>query len=778
MNKKGLFFTLVLLVVAFIAYQLYFFALNVRDTPTTLWNGRLNPKLTLNHSDYAQVGVQFRPRSDGYITGMRFYKDPQMKSSHSGYLWSGGGQLLATATFTDETPSGWQEAAFPRPVQVLKDLVYMATTDVIENQHAETRDYFPVYSIQGSLLHAENGVFSHKLDELPKESSNSNFWVDVTYYSSIAVKNNGLPDLPPTGPGGPILIITSAENPSSAYYEEILKAEGLNLFKTEEIKRVTSTLLNHYDVVILAEMPLDDSQAKMLSDWVMNGGNLIAMRPDKKLASLFGLTPTKSILSEGYLLIDKEKVPGLVEETIQYHGDADKYDSNDATTIALLYKNATDPTSHPAVTLRKVGSGNAAAFTYDLAKSIIATRQGNINWAHQKRDLFFLRRKNGLSAIIPTDLFYPHFVNLDKVEIPQADEQQRLLANIILQINQNKKPLPRFWYLPNGKKAVFLHALDDHANVGTATKQTFNRLKERSPKGSSALDWGPFRATSWFYVGIPLTDSEAKSYFDEGFEMGDHVSTLCKNWTPSTIKKFFYKDLREFQNVYPSLPPQKTNRTHCVVWSDWSTEPIVELYNQIRLDSNYYYYPANWVKNHPGLFTGSGFPMPYTDINSVTIPVYQATTQLTNESGLSYPEASLALINQALGPKGYYGIFTTHDDFTHKLDFLDPLIEVAIQNGISIVSAQQILTWLEGRNSSSFEIRNWHDNFLNLKINIGKGASYLQAMLPIKNLDLVLDSITRKKEVVSYTKETIKGITYAIFLVEDGDYEVNYIPAL
>ena len=48
------------------------------------------------------------------------------------------------------------------------------------------------------------------------------------------------------------------------------------------------------------------------------------------------------------------------------------------------------------------------------------------------------------------DLFYgaytydpqPDWVDLDKVAIPQADEQQRLLANLIIQITSTKNPCP------------------------------------------------------------------------------------------------------------------------------------------------------------------------------------------------------------------------------------------------------------------------------------------------------------------------------------------------
>ena len=50
----------------------------------------------------------------------------------------------------------------------------------------------------------------------------------------------------------------------------------------------------------------------------------------------------------------------------------------------------------------------------------------------------------------------PDWVNLNTVQVPQADEQQRLLTNLIQLMNIRRKPLPRFWYLPNGFKAAVI----------------------------------------------------------------------------------------------------------------------------------------------------------------------------------------------------------------------------------------------------------------------------------------------------------------------------------
>jgi hypothetical protein len=249
---------------------------------------------------------------------------------------------------------------------------------------------------------------------------------------------------PDSGPGGPILVITRSSNPFSQYYAEILRAEGLNEFALRDISTVSAATLGGYDVAILGDMTLTAAQVTMLSDWVGGGGNLIAMRPDPQLAALLGLSGGATTLANAYVKVDTSRAPGagIVADTIQYHGTATRWSLNGATSVATLYSDASTATTSPAVALRDVGTngGQAAAFTFDLARSIVLTRQGNPAWEGQERD--------GTSPVRSDDMFFggataTDWVNLAKVGIPQADEQQRLLANLIGTVAADRKPLPR-----------------------------------------------------------------------------------------------------------------------------------------------------------------------------------------------------------------------------------------------------------------------------------------------------------------------------------------------
>src|SRR4051794_1092115 len=465
-----------------------------------------------------------------------------------------------------------------------------------------------------------------------------------------------LPD-PNQGPGGPILVITSSSATYGKYYAEILRTEGFNEFSVMDIGAVTDTVLGNYDVAILAPTTLTSGQVATLSNWVNGGGNLIAMQPDVQLAGLLGITTAGTTLADAYLAVDTSTAPGngIVSRVIQFHGTANRYTLNGAASVATLYSSFTTATPNPAITLRSVGTsgGHAAAFVYDLAKSVVYTRQGNPAWAAQERD--------GVTPIRSDDKFYgaatgnvqPDWVDLDnEVAVPQADEQQRLLANLILHMNFAKRPLPRFWYFPLGKKAVLVMTGDDHANGGTAGR--FDQYMAASPAGCNVANWECIRATSYIFVEPQnLSATQAASYTAKGFEVGLHINTDCADFTPATLESIYSSQISGFTSTYTSSPVPVTMRHHCIAWSDWVTAAKTQLNHGIRLDTSYYFWPPAWANNRPGHFTGSAMPMRFADLDGTLINVYNLPSQMTDESGQTYPFTSDLLLSAAVGSQGY-----------------------------------------------------------------------------------------------------------------------------
>lgn len=108
-----------------------------------------------------EIGVKFRSTLYGLITGIRFYKGTSNTGAHVGNLWTTSGTQLATATFTNETASGWQQVGFATPVAVTANTVYVASYFAPNGGYAFDSFYFANGGFQNGPLYflrdGENG---------------------------------------------------------------------------------------------------------------------------------------------------------------------------------------------------------------------------------------------------------------------------------------------------------------------------------------------------------------------------------------------------------------------------------------------------------------------------------------------------------------------------------------------------------------------------------------------------------------------------------------------
>ena len=505
------------------------------------------------------------------------------------------------------------------------------------------------------------------------------------------------------------------------------------------------------------------------------------MRPDKQLAGLLGLTDAGTILSNAYLQVATATEPGagIVGSTIQFHGTADRYSLNGATSIATLYSTATTATSNPAVTLRSVGTsgGQAAAFTYDLARSVVYTRQGNPAWAGQERD--------GVVGIRPDDLFYgaragdvqPDWVDTNKIAIPQADEQQRLLVNLITVMERDKLPLPRFWYLPRGEKAVVVMSGDDHSpgQAAGGTASHFDRYKALSPAGCVVANWDCVRSSSYVYPNSTLTNAQAAGYVADGFEIGLHplVSSCPDDADLRGGARHFLRHAADLVagEVHerpgarrPAARTASTGRTgsrtppsSSGAGSGWTRTTTTTR--------------APWIGAKPGFMNGGGFPMRFASLNGAPVDVYQQNTNMTDESTTSFSTTIAALLDNAIGPLGYYGAFgaNMHTDTAAPHPGAEAIVSAALARSVPVVSYRQLLGWVDGRNGSTIRGLSRSGGTLTFVLTVGAGANGLQAMLPVQGSSGTLTAITRAGSPVAYSVQTIKGVQYAALRSRHGE---------
>ncbi len=580
------------------------------------------------------------------------------------------------------------------------------------------------------------------------------------------------------GPGGPILVITSSTNPFSSFYAEILRNEGYNEFATADISTISAATLASYDTAILGEMALTTAQVQTLSTWVTAGGNLVAMRPDQKLASLLGLSATGTTLADSYLQVDTTSGPGvgITGQTMQFHGTADGYSLSGASAVATLYSDATTPTADPAVTLRTVGTsgGQAAAFAYDLARSVVYTRQGNPAWAGQDRD--------GIAPIRTNDLFMgdgqPDWVDLNKVAIPQADEQQRLLGNLITQLTIDRKPLPHFWYLPAGKKAVVVLTGDDHANGGTVGR--FDHLIAQSPPGCVVDAWECVRMSSYIFPGTPITDQQAKALRGAGLRDRDAFLGLRRGGVRGLHARHIGDGLRP-----PRSGRGRAAAEHRARYLD--PHPLRGLE---RLGDRAQGRARARRPPRHGLLLLAG-PMgagPTRSLHRFWLAHALRRHRRNHDRRVpggnpverrSQPELARHhqhAARQCARPARL--LRRCHGQRPHRLLLLAALRRRcrfgAGARGVSVVSGEQMQTWLDGRNASSFQSITWNGSHLGFDVAVGVGSEGLQALLPATSNGRPLTGITRNGSSVSFTTETVKGISYARFATAPGHYIASY----
>ncbi|MDM4718578.1 DUF4082 domain-containing protein [Micromonospora sp. WMMA1363] len=163
--------------------------------PNTLFGQRVPKRPAVADGAAVELGVRFTPQTDGYVTGVRFYKGTGNTGTHLGRLWTKSGQLLADGTFADETASGWQSLSFGSPVPVTAGVTYVASYFAPNGSYAGDDWFFTSDWTSGPLTAPQsaagggNGLFRYGgSGGFPNETYGAaNYYVDVTFAVSAGL---------------------------------------------------------------------------------------------------------------------------------------------------------------------------------------------------------------------------------------------------------------------------------------------------------------------------------------------------------------------------------------------------------------------------------------------------------------------------------------------------------------------------------------------------------------------------------------------------------------
>jgi hypothetical protein len=157
--------------------------------PCSIWAATAAPGNVYASGRPVELGVRFRADVDGVLTGVRYYKPAGDTGAHRVSLWSSAGGLLATATATDDSGSGWQQVNFATPMAVRAATTYVASFHTDGGMFGYDFNAFAQSGVDRGPLHAlrdgadgGNGLYLYGPTGFPTESlSSTNFWVDVSF---------------------------------------------------------------------------------------------------------------------------------------------------------------------------------------------------------------------------------------------------------------------------------------------------------------------------------------------------------------------------------------------------------------------------------------------------------------------------------------------------------------------------------------------------------------------------------------------------------------------
>lgn len=138
----------------------------------------------LHQGDSAySLGLKFQSVVDGYLQGIRFWKDENEAGIHFGKIWEMDGTLLKSVEFTRETRFGWQEELFTERLLIKASTIYLVSVNS-NFSYVITTEAFASPRSNKSLIaigNKENGVYGLP-DEMPTNIFNhSNYFRDVIF---------------------------------------------------------------------------------------------------------------------------------------------------------------------------------------------------------------------------------------------------------------------------------------------------------------------------------------------------------------------------------------------------------------------------------------------------------------------------------------------------------------------------------------------------------------------------------------------------------------------
>jgi len=596
----------------------------------------------------------------------------------------------------------------------------------------------------------------------------------------------------------PLLLLSNprAQPDFGPYLAEILRAEGFTAFRSAPLSALRPDGLAAFSLILLAAGPVSADEAALLRAYVAAGGALLALRPDPALAPIFGVRQIGPGSTGGHLRV----VPGTPftlgseEGSLQFHGPSDQLALAGAEAIAH------DAAGNPLIATYRFGQGRSAIWAFDLPRSIALTRQGNPAWVGEERD--------DLPGLRAADLFVG-WIDLERIGVPQADEQQRLLLNMLQQLSETGPPLPRLWYFPGAAPAVLVATGDAHGSRARHVEQVLGQVERYG--GSMSIYYTPpaagvlgrmARKARWTASELPAvggllgsadplpTPAHLATWRERGHEFGMHP------YVEQGLEQGYNMYWNEFLKYgYGPLPP--TVRTHRILWGGWVENARVQARYGLRMNLDHYHIGA--AVRRPdgsstwGYLSGSGLPMRFVGEDGALLGVYQQPTHLVDEHmlnvfdsghdlGLDGAQAAAITTAQiaecvrrypaALGLQCHIDPFLLGGAKAEQVGrWLDTTLAFAAASGVPALSAERWLAFTEARAAAQVERLRWDSARRTLAVELllpADAPAGLTLLLPLAHAGATLREIRSAGQPIAWREQRLAGRSNAAAALTPG----------
>jgi hypothetical protein len=223
----------------------------------TLWSNSYNASENAYSWGSYELGVKFEASVAGTVTGLRFFKTSFMNGfTHLGHLWSSNGTLLATATYTNETYSGWQQVNLSNPVSISPNTVYIVSFSSGGGLFGITTGYFNNAGVTNGPLQAlangvsgGDGVYHSGNGTFPTTSgSGMNFWADLVFSPSSSSTTHVVLAAVPSGTAShaaPVSSPTGSQSVAIASPADVASSNSLTTTTTHRHQAPHSTSVSY-----------------------------------------------------------------------------------------------------------------------------------------------------------------------------------------------------------------------------------------------------------------------------------------------------------------------------------------------------------------------------------------------------------------------------------------------------------------------------------------------------------------------------------------------------